>query len=55
MSSRLVSLSSLVQRAFPDIDCIAAIRSGQVEVDGIVKTNPNTLVRAEGRVTIRKE
>jgi 23S rRNA (cytidine1920-2'-O)/16S rRNA (cytidine1409-2'-O)-methyltransferase len=55
MSNRLVSLSSLVRGAFPDIDAVAAIRSGQVEVDGLVRTNPNTLIRADSRVAIRRE
>jgi 23S rRNA (cytidine1920-2'-O)/16S rRNA (cytidine1409-2'-O)-methyltransferase len=49
----LVSLRRAVQRAFPALDDPdAAIAGGRVLVDGLVKTNPATQVRATARLAL---
>jgi 23S rRNA (cytidine1920-2'-O)/16S rRNA (cytidine1409-2'-O)-methyltransferase len=52
----LVSLRRAVQRAFPALDDPdAAIAGGRVLVDGLVKTNPATQVRASARLTLDQD
>lgn len=52
---RLRALVDEVARRYPEVeDSQAAIAAGHVAVDGLVKTNPRTLVRSDSSVVLRR-
>ena len=53
--ARLRALIDVVTDAHPDMDAAEAIKSGFVVVDGRMLTNPASLVRRHGSITIREE
>jgi 23S rRNA (cytidine1920-2'-O)/16S rRNA (cytidine1409-2'-O)-methyltransferase len=53
---RLRKLVDELARSHPDlVDPETRIRAGEIEVDGIVRTNPATLVRSDASIALRRE
>ncbi|HKP19779.1 MAG TPA: SAM-dependent methyltransferase [Gaiellaceae bacterium] len=51
----LRALLALVSKSHPQLDAASAITSGLVLVDGRVATNPQSLVRRDASITIRRD